>query len=253
VIISLAGFSLGWLFRVALDYPGVDTSTRRTAGATLIVIAFLSALGMVVVAFVGALISSCGRPPDAVGTATGCFLLAAVSSFMAGVLLLRPRAGWIAGASVIVVDVTLALLAFLIPPVQAGVVMLFLVHAGCTTVATWWARQLRASPDPLPAKAAEASRSLCASWIIVGLLLIVDPHDANLNNTLVSLFVAAAISLILGSGYTRYAEARSDARAQPPGPDGLTALAHRVGRLPRRCAARGSAFARWAARYHENF
>lgn len=125
--------------------------------------------------------------------------------------------------------------------------MLLLVHALCTAVASWWARQLRSCSAPLPAKAAEASRILSASWIIV-LLLVIAGGGGRLvpDSTLIGLFVATGVSLVLGSGYTRYAEARADPGRRPPDPDRVSQLAERLGRAGVRTAA-------WAGRYQEDF
>lgn len=83
-------------------------------------------------------------------------IFAAVVSIVASVLLRRTGAGWIAASAVIIAD--LAFVLGLRPVVyRQEAVVLLLVHAVCTAVATWWARQLRCSPAPLPAKAGEAS------------------------------------------------------------------------------------------------
>lgn len=181
LIVLLGGCCWGWLYRVALDYPRIDKGPQRTIGMGLQLIAGVSVASAATILLIE-LRTKCGADVGPAATAARWLFLLAVASFMASVLLLRPRAGWVAGATVIIIDIMLALSAVVEPPHsgQAAAIMLFAVHACCTMVANWWARQLRASPDPLPAKAAEASRILCASWIVVGLLLIADSHDDQL-------------------------------------------------------------------------
>src|SRR4051794_32119753 len=127
--------------------------------------------------------------------------------------------------------------------------MLLAVHGICTAVATWWARQLRASPPPLQAKAAEASRVLAGSWLILILLLITAGQRLDQllpESNLVALFVATGISLVLGAGYTRYVEIRHDPDWVPPEPDRITPYTQGLSRASRRVAA-------WAVRYNENW
>jgi len=127
--------------------------------------------------------------------------------------------------------------------------MLLAVHGSCTAVATWWARQLRSSPPPLRAKAAEASRVLAGSWLILLLLLITaGQHIDQLppESGLVTLFVATAISLVLGAGYTRYVETRHDPDWTPLEADRITPYVQGVASAASRAAA-------WAVRYHEHW
>lgn len=254
LILLLGGSCWGWLYLVTREYPLIDKGAQRTVGRGLQTVAALCLTAFVPLALIAGN-RKCGTDVGPAATAAGWLTLIAVASFMFSALMLRPRAGWMAGATVIIADLVLALFAVVVTPVSGLAAMLFFVHAGCTAVATWWARQLRDSPDPLPAKAAEASRTLCASWIVVGLLLIADSHDAQLlpDSTLVGLFVATAVSLILGSGYTRYAEARADTRACTPKPDGVTELAGRLGRRLERCRRWAAGLPQWAVRYHEHF
>lgn len=98
--------------------------------------------------------------------------------------------------------------------VRAEAAMLLAVHGICTAVVTWWARQLRSSPPPLRAKAAEASRVLAGSWLILLLLLITAGRRVDQllpESGLVALFVATGISLVLGAGY-------NPLRRNPPRP-----------------------------------
>lgn len=127
--------------------------------------------------------------------------------------------------------------------------MLLVVHGCCTAVATWCARQLRSSPPPLRARAAESSRVLAGSWLILLLLLVTAGRRIDQllpESGLVTLFVATGISLVLGAGYTRYVETRHDPDWVPPQPDPITPYAQRVARTASRTAA-------WAVRYHEHW
>jgi hypothetical protein len=242
--------ALGWLglYAVAAGYPVNRNPVLRRTGAMLEGVAFLCGIGTVV-AWSQLRTDQCGR---IVGTAAiweGWLFLAAVMAIVTSVLIRRPGAGWIAAAAVINADLAflVALLGLRPAAYRQEAVVLLLVHAICTGVATCWARQLRSSPDPLPAKAAEASRILSASWIIVILLLIAGGNGRLLpDNTLIGLFVATGVSLVLGSGYTRYAEARADRRARPPEPDRVTHLVDQLKLVGDRAAA-------WAVRYNEHF
>jgi hypothetical protein len=80
------------------------------------------------------------------------------------------------------------------------------------------------------------------------LLLVIAGGSGRLlpDSTLIGLFVATGVSLVLGSGYTRYAEARADPNRRPPDPDLVTHLAEGLRRSGVRTAA-------WAVRYHEDF
>ena len=80
------------------------------------------------------------------------------------------------------------------------------------------------------------------------LLLVIAGGTGRLlpDSTLIGLFVATGVSLVLGSGYTRFAEAQADPGRRPPDPDLVTELAERLARGGVRTAA-------WAARYHEDF
>jgi hypothetical protein len=170
---------------------------------------------------------------------------------MFGVVLAHPGSGWIAPAAVVIGDAgTLVAILGLHPAaLRAEAAMLLAVHGVCTAVATWWARQLRSSPPPLRAKAAESSRVLAGSWLILLLLLVTAGRRIDQllpESGLVTLFVATGISLVLGAGYTRYVETRHDPDCVPPEPDPITPYAQRVTRTAGRTAA-------WAVRYHEHW
>jgi hypothetical protein len=256
VVVLTTGCCLGWLLAVATGYPRVDKGVRWTIGQMLQWTAILCGVSAGAIVLVE-LHTRCGTELGPAASAAKWLLLIGVATFTAGLLTLRPRAGWVAGAAVVVVDLALAMLNLAAPlsAARTAAVMVFLVHAGCTAVATWWARQLRSSPPPLPAKAAEASRILCASWIIAGLLLIADNPGEHLlsDNTLVTLFIATGVSLVLGSGYTRYAEARADPAACSAEPDAVTELVSWLGKRSRQGTRWTRRLADWAVRYSRDF
>ncbi|MDQ1743681.1 MAG: hypothetical protein QOE23_2020, partial [Pseudonocardiales bacterium] len=64
------------------------------------------------------------------------------------------------------------------------------------------------------AKASEAGRTLAAAWIVLAILGVsasIFGHDVPAlvmpDSTAVGIFVVAAISVVMGSGYTKYTEA----------------------------------------------
>lgn len=249
-IIAAAVLVLGWgaLYGVAAGYPLNPIPVLRRAGAVLEWLAILCAAGAFI-AWLQVRTDQCGHVVGTAASWEGWLFLAAVVSIVTSVLTRRAGAGWIAAAAIVIADLTflVALLGLRPAAYRQEAVVLQVVHGICTAVATWWARQLHSSPPPLPAKAAEASRILSASWIIVLLLLIAGGSGRLLpDNTLIGLFVATGISLVLGSGYTRYAEACADPKARPPDRDAITDLVNQLKLASDRAVA-------WAVRYHEHF
>jgi hypothetical protein len=148
-LLSAAVLVVGWagLYWVAAGYPVNPIPVRRRAGAALEGLAFLCAAGTFV-AWLQVRTDRCGRIVGSAATWEGWLFLVAVVSIVASVLTRRMGAGWIAAAAVVIADfvVLLALLGLRPAAYRQEAVVLLLVHAICTAVATWWARQLRSSP-----------------------------------------------------------------------------------------------------------
>lgn len=134
-------------------------------------------------------------------------------------VLVRNASEWGAIACVACLDIGLAI--SLLGGVASGkrtlgtAVTILVVHGVCTCVAAWWSwRALFAPRGDIRAKASEAGRTLAAAWIVLAVLGVsasMFGHDVPAlkmpDSTTVSVFVVAAISVVMGSGYTKYAEA----------------------------------------------
>ena len=249
-VILAAGWSaLVW---VAAGYDANPKPVRRWSGRVLLGAAAVCGLGCLI-ARAHLRVDNCGNPVGAAASWEGWLFLAGLAAVAAGVVLTHPGSGWIAPAAVVVGEAGIIVVVLGLPAsaLRTEALLLLIVHGSCTTVATWWARQLRASPPPLQAKAAEASRVLAGSWLILILLLSAGGRRVDQllpESGLVALFVATGISLVLGTGYTRYIETRhgNGPAWEQPEADRLTRCRQEVSAA----ASRGSA---WLVRYHEHW
>jgi hypothetical protein len=172
--------------------------------------------------------NSCGRVVGSTGDIAAWAMLAAVVSFLAGAVLSAEGAGWAAIAAVAATDLGLMPL-FLgtHQPDQAAILVLLGAHGGCTAIAAWWSRQIRAGTKPARAKAGETGRILIGGWLALLLLTVATsggPVTRLLpDSTFINLFVIVAIGTLTGTGYTKYVEAKADTGR--PEPDRLDDLA----------------------------
>ncbi len=233
-LLSVAVFVVGWgaLWRIAHHYPPA-TGLRRWSGQAFQVVSAMTAAGTWVARQFGRT-DGCGRVRGAAGGVEAWLFLVTVVLFMLGVIVAAHGTEWVATAAIAVADIGLV-------PVflgrhqayQAAILVVLLVHGGCSTVAAWWARRVRAGGPAARAKAAEPGRILAGGWLVLLLLGIAatgEPIGAVLpDSTLLGLFVVAAISTVTGAGYTKYVEAREDLTS-PPAPDALDRWAAAVRR-----------------------
>jgi hypothetical protein len=157
-------------------------------------------------------------------------------SFFIGLLLVvfgaavSTEAGWVGFALVVVIDlVSVGLLlgyALLDPdrgPFALVGAVAFAIHAGCTAVACRWSFVVGTMPGSRAddrAKAGETGRSLCALWVLLLIAYLVVILDETLLDRAVSLLTSpvvvaltlGALAVTLGSGHTKYVEAREAAR-----------------------------------------
>lgn len=157
-------------------------------------------------------------------------------AFFGGLLLVvfgaavSTEAGWVGFALVAVIDllsVCLLLGYALIDPEQAPFALVgavaFTIHAGCTAVACRWSFVVGTMPGSRAddrAKAGETGRSLCALWVLLLIAYLVIILDETLLDRAVSLLTSpivvaltlGALAVTLGSGHTKYVEAREAAR-----------------------------------------
>jgi hypothetical protein len=157
-------------------------------------------------------------------------------SFFVGLLLVvfgaavSTEAGWVGFALVVVVDllsVGLLLGYVLVDPERRSFALVgavaFGIHAGCTAVACRWSFVVGTMPGSRAddrAKAGETGRSLCALWVLLLIAYLVVILDETLLDRAVSLLTSpvvvaltlGALAVTLGSGHTKYVEAREAAR-----------------------------------------
>jgi hypothetical protein len=139
------------------------------------------------------------------------------------------EAGWVGFALVVVIDllsVCLLLGYALIDPERRQFALVgavaFGIHATCTTVACRWSFVVGTMPGARAddrAKAGETGRSLCALWVLLLIAYLVVIFDETLLDRAVSLLTSpvvvaltlGALAVTLGSGHTKYVEAREAA------------------------------------------
>lgn len=140
------------------------------------------------------------------------------------------EAGWVGFALVVVIDllsVCLLLGYALVDPERRQFALVgavaFGIHATCTTVACRWSFVVGTMPGSRAddrAKAGETGRSLCALWVLLLIAYLVIILDETLLDRAVSLLTSpivvaltlGALAVTLGSGHTKYVEAREAAR-----------------------------------------
>jgi len=139
-------------------------------------------------------------------------------------LLLTMRATWGAIAFIAFLDFGLAI--SLVGGLVAGnrglgaSIVILLVHGVCTSVATYWSWQLLNCDNAMArARASEAGRTLAAAWVVLVVFGVSawafgrdNPSLTLQDNVALSVFVVAAIGLIMGTGYTKYVEASTSYR-----------------------------------------
>lgn len=140
------------------------------------------------------------------------------------------EAGWVGFALVVIIDVLSALLLAgyaLVDPERSQFALVgavaFAIHGSCTAVACRWSFVVGTMPGARAddrAKAGETGRSLCALWILLLIAYLVVIFDETLLDRAVSLLTSpivvaltlGALAVTLGSGHTKYVEAREAAR-----------------------------------------
>lgn len=107
-------------------------------------------------------------------------------------------------------------------PHAVTVAILFGLHATYTGVGAWWSWRLRGAPPQHRAGASEAGRVLASGWLVMAVLFLAAAHDSAAakslfsDTQLVSILVITATSIAVGSGYTKYAQARAAHTTPPP-------------------------------------
>ncbi|HEX8081237.1 MAG TPA: hypothetical protein VF557_13590 [Jatrophihabitans sp.] len=172
-------------------------------------------------------------------------LLASATLFTVG-LTMTTASEWAAIYTVATLDLGLAsLLAWAPISHRRLIITLLVVHGICTAVAGWWSWRSRLGTPLNRAKGSEPGRTLAAGWIIllalhIGLSNEVDSIRSAADTHFLALFIVAAIGIVMGTGYTKYSEAR----------DSLTE-AQRL--TSSKTWQRARAVVEWSTRYHESF
>jgi hypothetical protein len=165
-----------------------------------------------VLAWIGIDRDSCGRAVGWAASAAGWLFVSTVILFMLGVVMATAATEWVAIAAVAVADYGLMVLFLGLNGAHRATILVLLgVHGTCTAVTAGWSRRARGGTRAVRAKASEAGRILASGWIVV-LLLYTASMGQRVSillpdSTLVGLFIVTSISLVMGTGYTKYAEA----------------------------------------------
>lgn len=201
---------------------------RRIQGAAATAVGRWLLGGCVVVAL-GLLATGLCSVPEWVTVLIGLAVFAGLLLVVFGAAV-STEAGWVGFALVVVIDVLSVgvLLGYaLIDPEQAPFALVgavaFTIHGGCTAVACRWSFVVGTMPGSRAddrAKAGETGRSLCALWVLLLIAYLVVILDDTLLDRAVSLLTSpivvaltlGALAVTLGSGHTKYVEAREAAR-----------------------------------------
>jgi hypothetical protein len=221
----------GWylLWELARRYPANPSASLRSAGRGM-----QYAAGGTTAAMILALIrthrDSCGKTSGWEATAALWLFVATVVFFMLGVVLATASTEWVAIAAVTVVDLSFVVLfSGQDTSYRPGLIVLFGVHGICTAVTAVWSRRVRGGTQAVRAKGGEAGRILASGWIAIALLAVASaghPVSTMLpDSTFAGLFIVTSIGVVMGTGYTKYAEAKQSLlERDEPHPDLINAL-----------------------------
>jgi len=227
--ILICGVGLGVLMTLASDYDKRSgRGLRRLIGLWVCWPAVALSAG-------GAIFFSSVAPRDGCGSRTGwqsdlsvALMLAFIVLGVLGFICIYERTGWLLLVLLGCGDVGVMVMleADRQQHDRMAIIVLFLVHAASSFIAADWARRLRAASDVRYVKATEPGRFLGGGWLAVALLGLASLHSQDLHlipdTSLFGLIVVGAATGILGSGYTKYVEAR-DATEVPSTQEGAVA------------------------------
>lgn len=223
----------GWYFlwEVARRYPTNPNSYLRATGAGLKRAAVGSAFALFLL-FIWTRIhrDSCDNTVSWEANLGMWLFLGTVVLFMLGTAMATAATEWVAIAAITVADYGLMVLySGLNNSHRPAILVLLGVHGTCTAVTAVWSRRVRGGAQAIRAKGSEAGRMLASGWIVIVLLAIASfghPVSTMLpDSTFAGLFVVTSISLVMGTGYTKYAEAKQSlCERQGPPSDLISAL-----------------------------
>ncbi len=201
---------------------------RRIQGAVASTVGRFLMVGAVVGILALAALGACDVP-GWFNVVAGCALFVGLMLAVLGSAV-STEAGWVGFALVVITDLLSAAVlggnAVLDPESrQASLVgvLAFTIHATCTAVACRWSFVVSTMPGARAddrAKAGETGRSLCALWVLLLIAMLVLIFDEDLIDRAISLLTSpvvvaltlGALAVTLGSGHTKYVEAREAAR-----------------------------------------
>lgn len=222
VIVLIAFASGGFLGMLAAAYEPVGPRARRQAGLALTVVGH----GLVVASLLTHL---WGVHTDHCGQAVGVGATWMEFFFWGGLLCLllssvaAKAATWLPAAITAILDASFVGV-FLVEPIthRSASIAILSTHSACSAIAAWYSWRARGLPRIHRAKASEAARLMAASWLVVLVLSVGSSGETGngrllTNGSLSSIFVVSAAVLVIGTGYTKYAEAM-EARFDWPAP-----------------------------------
>jgi len=254
VFIVLFGFAVGALLGLtAASYEPVRQKARRLVGTALTVVGQLSVAASLLIDLFAVRKDDCGRM---LGTASVLMevlffggLIALLSSSV-----VAKATSWALAAMVAVLDASFVGV-FAIEPIAHRVTLIAVLgtHGSCTALAAWWSWRARGRCPVDRAKASESARILTVAWAIFLVLGAASAgktgSDRLLSDSVFgSLFVVGAITVVTGTGFTKYVEAM----ATPP-PIPLPRTSGMIGRLRDRIVAATHAIREWSTGYKEFF
>lgn len=146
-------------------------------------------------------------------------VVGAAAAIMLGIGI-RTVAEWTPVAVLAVVYAVFCVLDLLGPYAnRREIAVLFATHGLCCATAVWWSWRCRGASSRTRANASETGRILAGGWLTCALLGAASAGEPAAdkpltNSTVAAVFVVAAITAIMGTGYTKYVEAHDEANSR---------------------------------------
>ena len=236
-LVAIPAVAIVVVARIARLHPSraLLSRGRRPAGVRVnragLAVAGLGLAGLIAAMIVGL------RRPEECDQASGLTAVVAIGLILLGALLIgggwayAVRAPWVVPATLAALDVWIFAINVVVSldsqePVQGLLLLAFVIHAICISVAARWSLTARDLGPVERAMAGEAGRTLAAVWVFLasysGLALF--RGESGIFSTAAGSAVTGALSLgalavTMGSGFTKYSEAiHATPAAAPEGP-----------------------------------
>jgi len=232
-IVAIPAVAVPVLAYIARRYPSQAflTQGRRPGGIRMYrwgLAVFGTSLAGAIVSITLTWLESATCQPESIGWLVVSVIGAVIGSLLiGGGWAMAIRATWVVLATIAVLDVWIFYINLLFgiadPSAILGLVLLaFLIHGVCISLAARWSYRARDLGRVGRAKAGEAGRSLAAVWVFLAsymaLTLISSGEgilDTPAGSAVIGALTLGALAVTMGSGYTKYAEAMY---AEPSGP-----------------------------------